>query len=118
MDKIQIVISITSIAIILAVLDLVRRKKIKESYSFLWLATGIFMLVTSLSRKLLDIIAAILGIYYPPSALFLIGIIFLILLLLQFSVVISGLSENNKKLAQKISLLEFEINELRKRNDV
>lgn len=106
---------IMSALIIFTVLDLVRRKKLKESYSLLWLATGIVMFLVALSRRFWDIVASALGIYYPPSALFMIGIIFLILLLLQFSIVLSELSENNKKLAQKMSLLEFKINELNKK---
>ena len=61
------------------------------------------------------IISDVLGILYPPSTLFLIGILFLIVLLLQISVVVSGLSEGNRKLAQEISLLKHELMELKKK---
>ncbi len=66
-------------------------------------------------KKFLKLIADAMGIYYPPSALFLIGIIFLVILLIQFSVIISSISEINKKLAQKIALFEHELNELKEK---
>lgn len=114
-NRIQLIASVVSIVIIFVVIYLVKNKKLKESYSLIWLATGAFMLTASFWRRLLKIISDLIGIYYPPSALFLIGIIFLILLLLQFSVVISSLFENNKKLIQRVSLLEFELEELKKK---
>ena len=53
--------------------------------------------------------ALLLGIHYPPSALFLIGFGFFLVILLHFSLVLSELSERSKKLAQEVSLLREEL---------
>jgi hypothetical protein len=72
------------------------------------------MLILSLSRGVLEFIARQVGIFYPPSLLFLIAFIFLLLITLHFSVIISGLSEKNKKLAQEIALLRQTVEDLSK----
>ena len=98
-----------SVFLFLFIIELIRRKKLLEKYSLLWLAIAVFMMVASLSRRLLDILAESVGIYYPPAALFLVGLLFIVALLLHFSLVISRMSEENKTLAQKIALLEIDI---------
>ncbi len=93
----------------IVVIELIRRGRLKERYSLLWLFASIVMLVLSLSRALLEYVAHALGIYYAPSFLFLIAFLFLLLITLHFSVVISGLSEKNKRLAQEIALMRKEM---------
>jgi hypothetical protein len=93
------------------VVELVRRGRLKEKYSLLWLIAGCVLLILSASRELLEYLSRAVGIYYPPSLLFLLAFIFLLLITLHFSVVISGLSEKNKQLAQEIALLRQEMQE-------
>lgn len=83
----------------------------KERYSLLWLSASALLLVLSLSRDILEYLSHAMGIYYPPSFLFLLAFLFLLLITLHFSVVLSGLSEKNKKLAQELALLRHEIQE-------
>ena len=66
-------------------------------------------LLLSCWRGLLDRLAFLVGIHYPPSALFLVGFGFFLIIMLHFSLVLSSLSERSKKLAQEISLLREEI---------
>jgi hypothetical protein len=63
------------------------------------------MLLMSSWRGLLDFVSHLIGIYYPPSFLFLLAFLFLLLITMHFSVVISSLFESNKKLAQEVALL-------------
>jgi hypothetical protein len=70
------------------------------------------LLILSLWRDLLDVLAHLVGIFYPPAALFVVGFGFLLIILLQFSVVISRLSQENKKLAQRIALLDWKLHQL------
>jgi hypothetical protein len=69
------------------------------------------LLILSASRELLEYLSRLVGIFYPPSLLFLLAFLFLLLITLHFSVVISGLSEKNKKLAQELALLRQELRE-------
>jgi hypothetical protein len=111
MDLLKILAVVGSVALLVVVVELIRRGRLKERYSLLWLLAGGILLFLSLSRGVLDSIARLLGIFYPPSFLFLLAFFFLLLITLHFSIVISGLTEKNKKLAQEIALLRREMEE-------
>ena len=106
MDTVKIIAIIVSGLIFIAVLELIRRNHLKERYSLIWLTASVVLIVFSSWRGLLHYIAHKLGIYYPPSFLFLLAIGFLVVLLLHFSTVISSLSDHNKRLAQEIGVLK------------
>jgi len=114
-DRVMIFGLIASVAALILVLELVRRRKLREDYSLLWLATAVVLIVLSLSRPLLDRLAELLGIItYPPAALFLVAIVFMLAILLHFSTVLTRLARENKELAQQMSLLRWELTELRR----
>lgn len=98
-----------SAAALLFILELVRQRRLREDYSLLWLATAIVLLVLSVSRPLLDVLASAMGIFYPPSALFVVAMIFVLFILLHFSTVITRLSQENKDIAQQVALLRYEL---------
>ena len=103
---IQIVAIIFSLGIFVGIIDLIRRGMLKEQYAILWLISAIVLLILSVWRQLLDKIAYVLGVAYAPSLLFLVAFVFLLLIVLHFSVIISNLSEKNKRLSQEIALLK------------
>lgn len=94
--------------VLILVVELIRRGRLKERYALLWLLASCVLLILS-TTKIIESVSQIIGIYYPPSALFLIAFLFLLLITLHFSVVISGLSEQNKRLAQEIALLRRDL---------
>ena len=103
---IQIVAIIFSLGIFVGIVDLIRRRMLKEQYAILWLISAIVLLILSVWRQLLDRIAYVLGVAYAPSLLFLVAFVFLLLIVLHFSVIISNLSEKNKRLSQEIAILK------------
>jgi len=109
MDLLKILAIAGSSALLFIVVELIRRGRLKERYSLLWLLAGVVLLLLSSSRNALEFLSHYVGIFYPPSFLFLIAFLFLLLITLHFSVVISGLSENSKKLAQELALLRQEL---------
>lgn len=111
MDLLKILAIVGSGVVLIVVIELIRQGRLKERYSLLWLLAGGVLLVLSSSRALLESISRLLGIFYPPSFLFLLAFLFLLLITLHFSVVISGLSEKNKQLAQELALLRRELQE-------
>ena len=113
MLKIQIIIGTVSILLLLIVFELIRRGKLKEEYSLLWLLSGVVILTFSIFPNLLGIISRMMGMYYL-TALFVISFLFLLLIVLHFSTVISKLSERNKELTQELSILEFRFKQLDK----
>jgi hypothetical protein len=107
------VAALAAILLIGVVLELIRSRRLQERYALLWLLTGGVILVLGLWRGLLGIVSSAIGVHYPPSALFAVGAVFILVVLLHYSTVISKLSETNKVLAQRLALLETELAEHR-----
>jgi hypothetical protein len=106
MSQLQIVATLGAAALLLMVLELVRRRRLLERYALLWLAVGLVLVVLGAWRGLLTTISDAIGVAAPPNALFAVGLGFLVILVLNFSVVISRLSDQTKVLAQRLGLLE------------
>jgi hypothetical protein len=101
-----------AVFVFLVVVELVRRRRLMERYALLWLAAALILLVLAIWKGLLTTLSNRVGIHYPPSTLFAVGFGFAIVLLLSLSVVISRLSEQNKRLAQHVALLAERVDEL------
>lgn len=105
--RISIAASVASVLLILVVLELIRGRRLKERYALLWLATGVVLLVLSAWRDGLNTIAGWLGVSgYPPAILFAAATLFVVVVLLHYSTVLSALSDQNTLLAQRVALLE------------
>jgi hypothetical protein len=109
---------IVSVLLLLLIFWLVRSRRLRERYSLLWLLTGFVMLVLSAWRDGLGAVSRVLGIHYPPSTLLLLGSLFILGVLLQYSTVISRLSDQNTILAQRLALVEEKQGRLGPGNDV
>lgn len=114
-NRIQVFSVIGSILLLLFILKLVKRKKLKEEYSLLWLGFGFIFVVLSIFKPLLEVVAGMLGILYAPAALLLILVLSVFFILIQFSVVISKLAEGNKNLIQEVGILKAELKKLQLR---
>lgn len=114
----RIALMLVSLALLTLVLELVRRDLLKERYALLWLATSVAGLVIGLFPSILERTAAAFS-FQLLTLLFVGGFAFLLLVILWYTVLISRLSERNRKLAQEIGLLWQRLEELedRKRND-
>jgi hypothetical protein len=103
-----------ALTLMLVVLEMVRRRRLKEQFLLLWLIIAVMIVVLASSRSLLGFLAALFGIFYPPSVLILIGIGSLLIILLHFSSVTSRLIEENKSLAQEIAILRWQLGNMEK----
>lgn len=97
---------IVGVFVFLGIIELVRQRKLREEYSWLWLLAGASILVLSSSYKFALIVSRIFGGILPSTILYLFAIIFLVLISLHFCVKISQLHDNVKNLAQEIALLK------------
>ena len=104
--RVSVVAAIASALFLLVIFELIRSRRLQERYALLWLVTGSVILLLSVWRDALRLVAQEIGIAYPPSALFVLGFLFILVVLLHYSTVISELSERNVLLAQDIALLE------------
>ena len=110
--KVSLAATAASLVLVLVVFELIRSRRLRERYALLWLVTGIVLVVLSAWRGGLNTIAGWLGVRgYPPAVLFAVGLLFVILVLLHYSTVISQLSDQNVILAQRLALLETKLEE-------
>jgi hypothetical protein len=113
--KIQIVIGTLSVLLLFITFELIRKERLREEYSILWIFTGMAIFIVSLWPEFLlsQFFARITGLYYL-SAVVLIVFLFLLLIVLHFSVVISDMKQMNRNLAQRQALLQLELDSLQK----
>jgi hypothetical protein len=109
--RVSIFAALAALLLLILIFELVRSRRLQERYALLWLATGVVILFFALWRGALSRFADLIGIAYPPSALFVLASFFILVVLLHYSTVISELSERNLALAQRLALLEQRLKE-------
>jgi hypothetical protein len=109
----QIIAVVVALAFLLLILDLVRRRRLVERYALLWMGAGFVLIVLAVWTGGLDVLADVMGIQLPANAIFILAFAMIFLLLLNFSVATSRLSEETKILAQESARLEQELREAR-----
>ena len=109
--------ALSSLVIFAVVIELIRSGRLRERYALLWLGTAVVILVFGLWNDLLNQLSDALGIAYPPNALFVLAMAFVLLLLLHYSTVISKLSDRTTTLTQRIAILEQRLRELEGRTE-
>lgn len=104
-----------SLGFLVLVVEFVRRGRLLEQYSVLWILFASGMLVLSLNVRLVDILGQVLQIHYAPSVLFLLGFLFIIVYSFHLTVILSKQSEKLLRLTQELSLLRHQVEELEQR---
>lgn len=106
-------VEVIALAVVICglIFELVRRKRLTERYAILWFVAGLTVLVLALWQGLLTTVSHAVGIYYPPSALFAVTFLFVLMLLVHFSITVSRLAEQNKILAQRLALMQQRLEE-------
>jgi hypothetical protein len=111
----RIEVVVLAVVVCVLIFELVRRKRLMERYALLWLLAGLTILVLGIWKGLLTRLSHAVGIYYAPSALFAVAFVFVLVMLVHFSATISRLSDQNKVLAQRLALLQQQLDKLRGR---
>jgi hypothetical protein len=97
---------VASVLIMLVVVELVRRRRLREEYSWLWLLTGGIIILLVSWYDLLVFITHLIGAIAPTTTLFIFGLLFLMLISLHYSIQISKLSHQVKEMAQQLAILK------------
>ncbi len=114
---VRIIISCAGLFLFVIVFELVRRKRFREELSLAWFLVALAIMSSAVADLVMDPLAQIIGIGYPPALYFAWIIFCLIVTLLYFSVVISDLKGKIKELSQKVALMQFEIDKNHKENN-
>jgi hypothetical protein len=110
--RIQIISVLGSLAVMLFVFMLIRRGKLREEYAIIWFGASLALIGVSLWRDSLEVAAKLAGIYYAPSVLLLGVIVLGFALAMHYSISLSRLAEQNKRLAQEVALLRHRVESL------
>ncbi len=117
LSRTQVIAALGAVLLALYVLDLVRRRKLSEEYSLLWLVTAVTIAVLGVSTPLLVWITRELGILGEASTVFAAGLGFAIVMLLYLSIKLSRLGVENHALVRELALLRHELDLLRDRTE-
>ena len=103
---------IVGILFLVMMIELIRKNRVALKYALLWLFSGVLMLLLAIFPQLLDRMARMIGIYSPVNALFAVLLCCGLVLMISFSVIMSGNKKAIVRLTQEISLMENRIREL------
>ena len=113
LSRTQVIAAIGATALALFVLDLVRRRKLSEEYSLLWLVSALSIAVLGFATPLLVWITHAMGILGEASTVFAFGLGFAITMLLYVSIKLSRLGVENHALTRELALLRHDLERLR-----
>lgn len=114
-DRIALVGVAFSLLLLVVVLELVRRRRLTEEYSFVWILAALALLGLSFSRPLIALAAEWLDVYYPPAVLLLALLTLVFAALLYFTVVASRQRTQIEHLIEEVSILAAEVRDLQKK---
>ena len=112
-DLVQLVSIVVSAVLLASIVELVRRGRLTEEYSFIWIVCAVALFALSLWRNLLDVAASALGVHYPPAVLLLVLTFFVVIVSLYFSVVVSRHRKDIERLVEEVALLDEQVRTLR-----
>lgn len=112
-DRVQVVALASSVLLLLLVLELVRRRRLSEEYSAIWIVLALVLIGISLRRDVLDVAARWLGVYYPPAVLVLMLVAVISVASLSFSVILSRQKRQIDLLIEENAIMGAELRELR-----
>jgi hypothetical protein len=113
LSRTQVITAFGALGLALLVLELVRRRRLSEEYSFLWLVSTAVIAVLGFTTPLLTWITRLLGILGESSTVFAAGLAFLTAMLLYVSVRLSRLGYENHALTRELALQRHELDRLR-----
>ena len=115
LSRAQILTAFGALALALCVLDLVRRRRLSEEYSLLWVLATAVIAGLGFSTPLLTALTRALGILYEGSTVFACGLAFALAMLLYLSTKLSRLAHEKDGLTREVAFLRLELDELRSR---
>ncbi|BCW72058.1 DUF2304 domain-containing protein [Arthrobacter sp. NicSoilB8] len=101
-----------ALAIVALVVEMLRRKKLREKYAVLWLVVGVATLVLAAFPRLLNIVAEYVGVQIPSNLLFAMSILMLLGVCLHLSWEISVVEDETRTLAEEVAILRTQLESL------
>jgi hypothetical protein len=103
---------IFSLLLFLVIVQLIRRRRLREEYALIWLGASAGILLFSIFGGLVRVLASAFSVSYPPTLVIVIGLLFALVVILSQSVIISSQADRLRDLAQSVALLEWRIRQV------
>ncbi|MFH1826204.1 MAG: DUF2304 domain-containing protein [bacterium] len=113
-EKLSLVLLLLCFSMLTTIFLLIKKDRLKTQHALLFIVLIISLIPFSVSKGLQNSISEMLGIHYPPTAFFLVGFAFVLIILLYFMVAISQLATQNKALAREVALLQAKVESIKK----
>ncbi|MDD7939054.1 DUF2304 domain-containing protein [Actinomycetospora lutea] len=112
MARLTIVTIVVAITAVVLVVELLRGRRLRQKYAFLWVVVAGATVVISVSPTLLQRASALLGIAVPSNLLFLVSLLILFGVSLQLSIEVGVLEEQARRLAEEVGALRLRLEEV------
>lgn len=106
---------ITALIALSVVVEMLRRRRLRERHAIYWLIAGILALVVSVFPVTLNWAASLVGVTVPTNLIFFVSIAILFLVSLQQSSELTGIEQRVRLLVERSALQQLEIERLRHR---
>jgi hypothetical protein len=97
---------VSAAAVLVVVIELLRRRQLRERHAIWWLIAGTLALVAGIFPATLEWAAALVGIEVPINLVFFVSIVTLFLVCLQYGAELTRLEAKTRTLAERVALLE------------
>ncbi len=109
MPRLEVFVVVIALVNVAVVVELVRRRKLRENFALLWIVVGMGGVVLSIARPLFDAVARAVGVSYGPSLLFSLALLFLLFVCMSLSLHVSRLEARTEILAEEIAFLRSDL---------
>lgn len=113
MNTFRVVAPMFALLVLVAVVELLRRRQLREKYAVLWICTGVGVLALGLFPRLLDSVAARLGVANGASLVLFLALVFLLFVCMHLSWEVSRLEEETRVLAEEVALVRLDVQDRR-----
>ena len=114
----RVIIGILCFTLVGIIIELIRQDRLKEHYAIIWLLTAVSIFIFGIWPNSLNVVSHIVRLHHLTT-LFLVAFLFLLAIVLHFTLAISQLFDRNRRLTQEVAWLRFELEQVRetKRSD-
>jgi len=110
--RLMVTTVLVGVLILGVILELLRRRRLREKYAALWLFTGCFVIVMALFPGGLDGVAGYVGVASGASLVLFLAVVFLLVIAMHLSWEVSELEEETRSISEEIALLRMELERL------
>ena len=114
MSGVHLIAIVAAVATIALIVELSRRRQLREKYALVWIAVGVVMAVFAISPGLFNHLAHSMGVKNPPDLLTVLASLFLLVVCVQFSWELGRMEDKSRLLAEEVALLRHELDSLRR----